>query len=280
MKLLLLITGCASISAQVAVNGGWSDWVDDGICCGGFIKRVRVCNNPEPAGGGAFCAGPSELPFTCENDQCGSDGWSEWSEYTPCCNLANTRSRTCLSVNANLCVGEATESIPCERTDGSTECYFANVATGACEIPLSIENQTLFETREQCCSTQFAADDFGVCMGDPTAPTPSEPTAPTSGGEEPTSGGSEGEVVVNGGWGEWTEYNTCCENTQSRFRVCDNPKPSENGAPCVGSFREERPCSPNVCGVDTDGGAGASSSAKRLAVPSVAVLVAVTGVIV
>ncbi|XP_078664899.1 uncharacterized protein LOC144907570 [Branchiostoma floridae x Branchiostoma belcheri] len=41
------------------IDGGWSDWVDDGFCsvtCGdGEKTQVRHCNNPSPAHGGAEC---------------------------------------------------------------------------------------------------------------------------------------------------------------------------------------------------------------------------------
>lgn len=183
------------------------------------------------------------------------------------------RTRTCLSVIAEFCVGNATESTACERTDGLTDCYVANTVTSSCEIPLSPEGQVLFETMEQCCSTQFPADG-GTCMGDEGTPAPS----PSSSVDDTVGGSVDGGNVEegDGGWGEWTEYNSCCENTQSRFRVCDNPKPSENGEPCVGSFREERPCAPNVCGANPDGGDTGSNADRLVVRTSGAILAALT----
>merc|ERR1711881_517301 len=45
----------------IPVNGGystWSDWSEcDTDCGGGSQSRSRTCTNPEPANGGADCAG-------------------------------------------------------------------------------------------------------------------------------------------------------------------------------------------------------------------------------
>ncbi|KAI8491799.1 regulation of mast cell degranulation [Branchiostoma belcheri] len=71
------------------VHGGWSDWVD-GDCsatCGfGMMTQIRICNNPEPANGGAECTREDgttglteERAMSCYQDACAIDGaWSDW----------------------------------------------------------------------------------------------------------------------------------------------------------------------------------------------------------
>ncbi|KAK2575571.1 hypothetical protein KPH14_011286 [Odynerus spinipes] len=55
-------------------NGGWSGWSSWGKCsrsCGvGVQCRSRACNNPRPAYGGKYCAGPSDDCKICESPKC------------------------------------------------------------------------------------------------------------------------------------------------------------------------------------------------------------------
>ena len=57
--------------------------------------------------------------------------------------------------------------------------------------------------------------------------------------------------LVNGQWGEWTEYGYCsksCElGTKVRTRPCDNPSPLNGGASCTGTDRDETTCNANPC---------------------------------
>merc|ERR1712025_824320 len=66
-----------------------------------------------------------------------------------------------------------------------------------------------------------------------------------------------GKCVVNGGWGEWSEWDECpvtCEGgDQGRTRVCDNPAPAFGGTDCNvdgSSASETRRCNENPCSVD------------------------------
>lgn len=60
------------------VDGGWSAWLNEDPCsvsCGGGIKnQVRFCNEPEPAGSGADCQGPSQQTATCNDWICPTTG--------------------------------------------------------------------------------------------------------------------------------------------------------------------------------------------------------------
>ena len=60
------------------VNGGWGKWAPfsncSRICGGGNQIRVRVCDNPEPAYGGAPCPENKEETQTCNIDPCPAPG--------------------------------------------------------------------------------------------------------------------------------------------------------------------------------------------------------------
>ncbi|KAK3108064.1 hypothetical protein FSP39_000505 [Pinctada imbricata] len=55
------------------VDGGWSQWKDSGCsqtCGGGFIAKVRKCNNPAPVHGGRNCTGQSFSLEDCNKNPC------------------------------------------------------------------------------------------------------------------------------------------------------------------------------------------------------------------
>ncbi|XP_050410180.1 coadhesin isoform X1 [Patella vulgata] len=56
---------------------------------------------------------------------------------------------------------------------------------------------------------------------------------------------------VDGNWGTWSEFSTCCSVCgvveQKRSRVCDNPPPEFGGADCPGEPVETRNCDSNDC---------------------------------
>ena len=53
------------------VDGGWSDWSQCSVSCGGGTQ-TRTCTNPSPANGGADCVGPSSQ--ACNTQSCGGGG--------------------------------------------------------------------------------------------------------------------------------------------------------------------------------------------------------------
>ncbi|XP_019616495.1 PREDICTED: sushi, von Willebrand factor type A, EGF and pentraxin domain-containing protein 1-like [Branchiostoma belcheri] len=57
--------------------------------------------------------------------------------------------------------------------------------------------------------------------------------------------------IVNGGWGQWTDWTpcsaTCGNGTRQRSRQCNNPPPEENGNDCIGHFTESGTCSVQSC---------------------------------
>ncbi|KAL4224322.1 Scavenger receptor Cys-rich [Mactra antiquata] len=60
--------------------------------------------------------------------------------------------------------------------------------------------------------------------------------------------------LVDGNWSVWSQWSncgvTCGSGTRSRLRQCDNPAPSGNGSPCVGSNTDTRQCTLSPCPVN------------------------------
>ena len=54
-------------------------------------------------------------------------------------------------------------------------------------------------------------------------------------------------VLVNGGWGEWTQWSPCQKDCQKyRFRGCVNPYPANGGRDCVGDNNQNEKCCPGL----------------------------------
>ena len=58
-------------------------------------------------------------------------------------------------------------------------------------------------------------------------------------------------ALVNGTWGDWSEYGectkTCGSGEKSRTRQCDSPPPSHGGLDCDGSNAEKTTCNTQAC---------------------------------
>ena len=58
-------------------------------------------------------------------------------------------------------------------------------------------------------------------------------------------------VVVDGGWGDWSEFSACSascgDRSEQRTRNCDNPAPQNDGSDCQGSGTETRVCTEKAC---------------------------------
>ena len=50
--------------------------------------------------------------------------------------------------------------------------------------------------------------------------------------------------LVNGGWGPYGPWSTCDTQTgtKERVRLCDNPRPVNDGFDCVGGHKETENC--------------------------------------
>ena len=86
------------------IDGGWSEYGDwsecSAECGGGESTRIRVCNNPAPAGKGADCEGDTEETKSCNTHVCVVDGqfgdWTDWTECSEECGPGlQSRTREC-----------------------------------------------------------------------------------------------------------------------------------------------------------------------------------------
>lgn len=77
---------CNEQACPAPVDGGWSEWSEYGACnasCGGGTQiRVRACENPAPAYGGADCTGTDSESRSCNPDPCDHPFYPNWSRST------------------------------------------------------------------------------------------------------------------------------------------------------------------------------------------------------
>ncbi|XP_048586965.1 uncharacterized protein LOC5496379 isoform X2 [Nematostella vectensis] len=86
------------VDGQYGEWGAWSNCTE--LCSGGTQLRMRTCDNPAPAYGGADCPGPANKTRSCNEHSCPVDGdWTEWSTWSycnkPCGNGYENRTRSC-----------------------------------------------------------------------------------------------------------------------------------------------------------------------------------------
>ena len=61
---------------------------------------------------------------------------------------------------------------------------------------------------------------------------------------------SSGLIIVDGIWSSWSAWTacskTCGKGIQTRTRICDNPKPANNGTFCLGDGVQEQICNTSI----------------------------------
>jgi len=220
--------GCYEKSENPLVDGGWSEWSPTGPCCDGKQSMSRTCSNPAPANGGRSCEGTSSLVQDCAGGLCENGGWSEWSDFQPCCHGQRRRTRDCLAADTTFCEGFAMDSEPCDVEECS-KAYGPDYARSICRIvdidpDLATDStqEATYTSAEACCREVFSWNsDCSSVDGS----------------------------AINGGWNEWTEFSKCCKGIQSRYRACVQPRPANGGADCVGDPVETRSCLEDECQV-------------------------------
>jgi hypothetical protein len=161
------MTSCDTIPCPI--HGGWNnpEWSSCDINTG-IQSRTKLCNNPEPAYGGADCVGEAYEEQSCAVD----GGWSEWISDPD--NLCATEcgvesqlieNRTCdnpapLNGGAN-CVGDSTKTttcdvIPCDINGGWSDWQVSN--------PCKDGNTTKKEVR--FCNNPEPSGNGADCVGD------------------------------------------------------------------------------------------------------------------
>jgi hypothetical protein len=130
----------SSTPVNVSVDGGWSNWVNEGTCVNGSQTQKRTCTNPAPLNNGSPCLGSVTQVIPCPVD----GGWSGWSDSTncdkPCGGGTKTQTRHCTNpapANGGLpCVGSSSQTITCNTdacpVDGGWTDW---VSIGSCSKP-------------------------------------------------------------------------------------------------------------------------------------------------
>ncbi|KAL4222956.1 ADAM metallopeptidase with thrombospondin type 1 motif [Mactra antiquata] len=157
--------------------------------------------------------------------------WGPWGPYFACsqpnCLLGvKERHRTCFEngikiTDASNCNGISADITQCTVAD----CNTASV-TGTCEDKSSV-------CLPSYCNTQWGNNNCPKTCNQ-CAPTYVTPPLP-----------------INGGWGPWGTYLpcsvTCGPGVRNRYRMCNNPTPSNGGQPCVGEPKQTTPCAERPC---------------------------------
>jgi len=187
------------------VDGMWGEWGNwttcSETCGGGNQTRIRLCDDPAAAHGGATCTANAsytesvngsgiqqqEAMQSCNEQPCHIDGlWGDWGPWgscsVTCANGTEYRTRLC--------------DDPMPQFGG------ANCTSNASLTEMwSTLNNTLEQTDSQAC-------DPGPCPID----------------------GNWGE------WGNWTDCSkTCFGGTTNRTRTCSDPAPQYGGVNCTDS---------------------------------------------
>ena len=109
---------CNTQACSVPVNGGYSDWSDCSVSCGGGTQ-TRTCNNPAPADGGADCSALGPDTQSCNIQAC-----------------PVAVNGVCGNTN-NVCISGTLQDIQDSATDYLWNCVGANGGTTAsCSLPL------------------------------------------------------------------------------------------------------------------------------------------------
>ncbi|XP_076079208.1 coadhesin-like [Mytilus galloprovincialis] len=234
---------CASKSCPKAGNWGrWTRWSSCSVSCGGGSrKRTRSCDNPAPANGGPDCSGYSTDSKKCARNPCPKAGnWGRWTRWSSCSVSCGTgsrkRTRSCdnpaPSNGGQDCSGYGTDSKKCARN------------------PCPKAGNWGRWTRWSSCSVS--------CGGGSRKRTRScDNPAPSNGGPDCSGYGTDSKKCarnpcpIDGEWGDWMAWSTCsgsCSNGhQRRKRICNNPKPANNGRDCGGTDSKIRQCKPSRC---------------------------------
>ncbi|XP_066014754.1 coadhesin isoform X2 [Pocillopora verrucosa] len=175
-------------------------------------------------------------------------GFSNWSDWTrcsnPCGNGTSFRNRTCTNPaplhGGKYCEGDFNETMDCVGNECPVNGGFSNWSDWTrCSNPCG--NGTSF--RYRTCTNPAPLHGGKYCEGNLYEMMDCEGN----------------ECPVNGGFSDWSEWNTCSVTCgtgfQLRQRNCTNPPPAHGGQKCDSEdFTEVRNCTASACYAKVDGG--------------------------
>ncbi|VDI19374.1 Hypothetical predicted protein, partial [Mytilus galloprovincialis] len=195
-------------SAKAGNWGRWTRWSRCSVSCGGGSReRTRSCDNPAPANGGPDCSGSGT-----DSKQCATNPCPSIIQHLPklCALLYMKNWYTSLSKAGNW--GRWTRWSSCSVSCGG----------GSRKRTRSCDN-----------------------------PAPSNGGLDCSGYSTDSKKCARNPCPIDGEWGAWMTWSPCsgsCSNgRQRRKRICDNPKPANNGRGCSGTDSKSRECKPSRC---------------------------------
>ncbi|XP_004688211.1 PREDICTED: hemicentin-1 [Condylura cristata] len=230
------------------VDGSWSEWSPWEECtrsCGrGNQTRVRTCNNPSAQHGGRPCEGNAVEIIMCNIRPCPVHGsWGAWQPWGTCSETCGkgtqTRTRLCNnpppSFDGSYCNGVETQMQVCNERHCPVDGKWGTWAPwSTCTV--SCGGGARQRTRD--CSDPFPQHGGSICEGtDVQSDFCNSDPCPTHGNWSPWSG-----------WGICSR--TCNGGQMRRYRMCDNPRPSNGGRACGGADSQIQRCNTDMCPVD------------------------------
>ncbi|XP_060591307.1 SCO-spondin-like isoform X2 [Ruditapes philippinarum] len=163
--------------------------------------------------------------------------WGNWSACSITCGEGvKTRQRTCMSGDVRECEGNDTDTSTCSDALNCPIDGMFSVWSAWDTCPVSCGGSA--KTRNRYCNSP----------------------GPSYGGRDCVGEYSEAQVCNtqdcprDGHWTDWSSWDpcsvTCGNGTKERTRTCSNPAPSNGGADCVGTNKNNDGCNEAVCDVD------------------------------
>ncbi|XP_070579556.1 uncharacterized protein [Ptychodera flava] len=225
----------------------WSEWSECSVKCGLGVKvSGRRCTNTIvgcPDGSGNYIkqlekTAPCYIP-PCETQVAGDDGWTPWSEWSPCsttCGQAfKERYRVCIQLSGGKeCEGEETQQMECDLNP--CPALMENWNTWSTWTGCSSDCNGGIESRERTCVTKdHTTSMINGCVGEFVQ----------------TIACNLNLCSVNGLWANWASWSECSQfcnpGVEFRDRTCTDPAPAGNGTTCDGIGTELRQCYQRPC---------------------------------